>query len=382
MKSFAQQSVLLRHSPWDAVLVGLSILHAMLLWFTPSVPLIAVLLWWSSNTISHNFIHLPFFRDPRLNRIYSLYLSLVLGFPQALWRNRHLAHHAARRDVRLGRDVWTEWMVIAALWNFLLVIAPAFFWQTYLPGYLMGLLLCSAQGFFEHWRQTSSHYGVLYNFAFFNDGYHVEHHSWPSEHWIRLRRLRRQSAGNRWPPVLRWIEVFNLETLERVTMRFAAVRNFMMRTHERALRRVLPLAGDGRAIHTVRIVGGGLFPRSALLLRKLVPAARITVFDKSARNLEIAKPFLDRHVEFVSRFYRGETDDTTDLLVIPLAFCGSRGAIYENPPARAVLVHDWIWRRRGETAVVAWWLLKRINLVRRRHSAEQRTALAPARVQP
>ena len=376
---------LCRHSPWDAVLIGLSMLHALLLWFVPSLPLTAVLLWWNSNTISHNFIHLPFFRDQRLNRIYALYLSLVLGFPQTLWRDRHLAHHAGRRDVPIGAGVWTEWTLIAVLWSFMLVEAPVFFRSVYLPGYLLGLVLCSAQGFFEHWRQTSSHYGVLYNFAFFNDGYHVEHHSRPFEHWTRLRRLRRNRTGNRWPPVLRWIEVFNLETLERSTMRSAAVRNLLMRTHERALRRLLPIAGEVAgevgSIRTIRIVGGGLFPRSALLLRKLLPAARITVFDRSEGNLEIAKTFLDRDVEYISGFYTGELDDDADLLVIPLAFCGRRGAIYENPPARAVLVHDWIWRRRGDSAVVAWWLLKRINLVRRQ-SAEPGTAAAPARVQP
>jgi hypothetical protein len=354
---------LCRHSPWDAVLIGLSILHAMLLWLIPSVPLMAVLLWWNSNTISHNFIHLPFFRDPRLNRIYSRYLSLVLGYPQTLWRNRHLAHHAGRRDMRSGSDVWTEWTMIAVLWTSLLVKAPEFFCLTYVPGYLSGLLLCSAQGFFEHWRQTSSHYGAVYNLAFFNDGYHVEHHSSPSEHWTQLRYLRRSGSGNRWPPVLRWIEFLNLETFERLTMRFAAVRNFLLRAHERALRRVLPPAGAFPATHTVHIIGGGLFPRTALLLRELLPAARITVFDKSSRNLEIARPFLDGTVDFVSRFYGGETDEAADLLVIPLAFSGSRDAIYRNPPARAVLVHDWIWRRRGETAVVSWWLLKRINLV-------------------
>jgi hypothetical protein len=54
-----------------------------------------------------------------------------------------------------------------------------------------------------------------------------------------------------------------------------------------------------------------------------------------------------------------------DLLVIPLAFDGDRRALYERPPASAMLVHDWIWRRRGSSAVVSRLLLKRLNLVMR-----------------
>ena len=52
------------------------------------------------------------------------------------------------------------------------------------------------------------------------------------------------------------------------------------------------------------------------------------------------------------------------LLVIPLSFEGDRNAIYARPPAPAVIVHDWIWRRRGASRVVSLALLKRINLVR------------------
>ena len=54
-----------------------------------------------------------------------------------------------------------------------------------------------------------------------------------------------------------------------------------------------------------------------------------------------------------------------DLVVLPLAFDGDRDAIYAHPPAPVVVVHDWIWRRRGEGYVVSFLLLKRLNLVRR-----------------
>src|SRR6185436_17909621 len=87
------RQALLRHSRWDAVLVALSFAHGLLLLFAPSILLIGIGLWWSTNTIGHNFIHLPFFRSRRFNRLFSLYLTAVTGVPQTLWRDRHLAHH-------------------------------------------------------------------------------------------------------------------------------------------------------------------------------------------------------------------------------------------------------------------------------------------------
>ena len=57
-----------RNSKWDAVPFGLSLVHGALLLAIPSMPLIALGTWWNSNTVSHNFIHLPFFRSRKLNR--------------------------------------------------------------------------------------------------------------------------------------------------------------------------------------------------------------------------------------------------------------------------------------------------------------------------
>jgi hypothetical protein len=53
-----------------------------------------------------------------------------------------------------------------------------------------------------------------------------------------------------------------------------------------------------------------------------------------------------------------------DVVVFPLSFDGSREAIYSHPPAPVVIVHDWIWRRRGTSRIVSVALLKRINMVR------------------
>jgi hypothetical protein len=63
------------------------------------------------------------------------------------------------------------------------------------------------------------------------------------------------------------------------------------------------------------------------------------------------------------RLFDSAISEDADLIVIPLSFIGDRGAIYRTPPARQVLVHDWIWSRHGSGAIVSVLLLKRINLV-------------------
>src|SRR5260370_39745558 len=78
----------------DQLLIALAALHPVILLAWPTVVAIALGLWWNANTISHNFIHRPFFRSRRANFAFSCYLSALLGFPQTLWRDRHLAHHA------------------------------------------------------------------------------------------------------------------------------------------------------------------------------------------------------------------------------------------------------------------------------------------------
>ena len=69
-------------------------------------------------------------------------------------------------------------------------------------------------------------------------------------------------------------------------------------------------------------------------------------------------------MEVINDFYDPSRMNGFDLLVIPLSLLGDRAALYRRPPAPAVLVHDWVWRRRGEGVVVSWLLLKRLNLVK------------------
>jgi hypothetical protein len=100
-----------------------------------------------------------------------------------------------------------------------------------------------------------------------------------------------------------------------------------------------------------------------MILRELLPAASLTIVDSDPDNLKTARRFLDGNIEFLhERYVPGESRDC-DLTVIPLCLDGDRAAIYSHPPSSAVLVHDWIWRRRGTGVVISAALMKRLNLV-------------------
>jgi len=346
----------------DALMVALAAAHAALLIAFPVAPVIALGVWWNSNTIAHNFVHRPFFRSRAANRLFSAYLSALLGIPQSLWRDRHLAHHAGVTwRLRLSARLRAETALVLALWAAMATRASLFFLRVYLPGYLAGLALCWLHGHYEHARGTTSHYGALYNLLAFNDGYHAEHHANPAVHWSRLPERRVPAVyASAWPAPLRWLDAFSLEGLERLVLKSRLLQRFVLRAHARAFRGLLRAAPD-----RVAIVGGGLFPRTAMVLGEMFPAARLTIIDANRANLDRARTFLGApDIEYIHATYPEGLDRAHDLLVIPLAFDGDREAIYAHPPAPLVAVHDWIWRSRGASRVISFALLKRLNVVR------------------
>jgi hypothetical protein len=249
------------------------------------------------------------------------------------------------------------------LWGAMALTSPQFLVRTYLPALAAGLMLCALQGFYEHQHGTTSHYGRVYNLLFFNDGYHVEHHARPGVHWSRLPEHRVVGARqSRWPAFLRWLELVGLDRLERLVLTSPWLQRVIVDVHARALASVLP--GATRRIESVAIVGGGLFPRTALALQRLLPDARITIIDGSGENLARARSQLEpTGIEFRQAWYAPGPAHTFDLIVIPLSYSGDRAALYDHPPAPVVIVHDWLWRKRGTSRVVAVPLLKRVNLV-------------------
>lgn len=352
----------LRHSPQDALLVALALAQAAVLLAAPCLAVVALGLWWGSNTVAHNFIHRPFFRPRIFNALFALFLSAVLGVPQSAWRGRHLAHHAGvawrpRLDAQLACEV----LAVLGVWGALAAWDVRAFLTAYLPGYALGLALCRLHGHYEHARGTTSHYGRLYNLLFLNDGYHAEHHARPGAHWTELPGLVEGGARcSRWPPVLRWLDALSLEGLERMVLRSPVLQRFVLDRHRRAFERLMPSLPEAPR---VAVVGGGLFPRTLLVLMRLLPKASFTVIDHSTENIAVARELVPAGVDFIQAVYRPALVQGVDVVVFPLAFDGDREAIYRCPPAPVVFVHDWLWHRRGEGAVVSPLLLKRLNQV-------------------
>ena len=113
----AARSGVLYTSACEGVLPVLAIVHGATLLVMPNALLIALALWWNANTVSHYFIHRPFFQHRSTNAIFAVYLSILLGFPHALWRARHLAHHAGIRPrVRPSRELAAQSALIVMLW--------------------------------------------------------------------------------------------------------------------------------------------------------------------------------------------------------------------------------------------------------------------------
>src|SRR5438445_11173760 len=79
---------------------------------------IAIGIWWNANTVAHLCIHRPFFRRRAANAAVAAVLTALLGFPQSLWRDRHLAHHAGSPfRLRLSIELALPTLIVVAPWT-------------------------------------------------------------------------------------------------------------------------------------------------------------------------------------------------------------------------------------------------------------------------
>lgn len=237
-----------------AFVVGLVLAFAALPWwgFVPLAALYAVSISWNINGIAHNHIHNPYFSWEPLNRAFSMLLSLTLGFTQTEYHYVHLRHHAGNSDrpgpdgetvdplsiYRRGDDgepenVWAYTFLsyfrdaptkdfsamtgrrrLDAVWSRAEMAAVVVFyallavydWRAVLclvPFYYLGHSLSSLNGWYEHFGGNPdvpiawgvSSYNRFYNWLWFNNGYHAEHHYRPRQHWTRMKELYRQIAA-------------------------------------------------------------------------------------------------------------------------------------------------------------------------------------------
>ena len=211
--------------------------------------LYAVSISWNINGVSHNFIHTPYFRPRWLNYAFSLLESIAIGFSQTYYDWIHMRHHVGNSDrqdehgetvdwislYRHGKDgkpesVWgytflsvfrdnigdvhkaiaksspfdAQWARFE-LWTFLALAFAAlvYNWKALLflvPFYYLGNCLSSLNGYYEHFNGNPdvplawgvSSYNNLYNFLWFGNGYHAEHHYRPRMHWTNMRRFHEQ----------------------------------------------------------------------------------------------------------------------------------------------------------------------------------------------
>ncbi len=254
------------YSAWDIVPVLAGIVHLAFvvgLYFVyPIAPWWLLIIWgalyavsisWSINSVSHNFLHNPYFTSKMLNRIFSLILSLANGFSQCFYTWVHLRHHRGNSDKPNENGETIDWLSIyrhgkngkaehvlsytflgffremfsnegaelyaklkkrnpadARFGSFeygtfigLVLIAAVFNWHAVLfmvPWYYLGNCLSSLNGYYRHYGADPdtpiawgvSTYAKFYNWLWFNNGYHAEHHYRPRTHWTKIQELHEQ----------------------------------------------------------------------------------------------------------------------------------------------------------------------------------------------
>ncbi len=208
---------------------------------------------WNINSVCHNFVHNPFFTSNLLNRLFSLMQSFALGFSQVCYDAVHSRHHRGNSDrpgddgdtidwasiYRHGDDheaesVWTytffsyirddPWAILRELrtrsasearWGaaeiigFMALYIGMFFvnWKFmlfFIPFYYFGHCLSYLNGYYLHYGADPdqpiawgvSSYHKLYNWIWFNNGYHAEHHFRPKMHWTKMKEFQKQIAAD------------------------------------------------------------------------------------------------------------------------------------------------------------------------------------------
>ena len=204
---------------------------------------------WNINGIAHNFIHNPYFTWSPLNRAFSWLLSVTMGFSQQFYDLVHHRHHQGNSDRKDENGDTVDWLSIyrhshddqaespwtytffgyfrddpkiifneikrrspfnarwgvfeIASWVFLVILGFFLNWRFMLfffPCYYFGHCLSYLNGYYLHYGGNPdlpiawgvSSYHKLYNWLWFNNGYHAEHHYRPKQHWTRMHELHEQ----------------------------------------------------------------------------------------------------------------------------------------------------------------------------------------------
>lgn len=204
------------------------------------------------NGVAHNFIHNPFFRSKILNRVFGITQSIACCFSQTYYDAVHTQHHKGNSD-RAGENGETiDWLSIYRHghdgeaenpWSYvflsffrddpkaiarelqkrgkselmrgnielaavavtvltMLVLNWHYVLFFLLPFFYLGHCFSYLNGYFRHYGADPdkpiawgvSSYGKLYNWVFFYNGYHAEHHFRPKVHWTQMEAFQQQIA--------------------------------------------------------------------------------------------------------------------------------------------------------------------------------------------
>lgn len=247
---------MLKHSNKDIFLVILAFIQVALLalpFFTPlsqGVLMVLVLVniflvGTNYQCVSHNFIHLPFFKINFFNQIFSIINSVGIGIPQSAYRLHHLQHHrynnqpdkddsSTRRHGKDGKDehilsysvlgvfrtdvpgliseaakksklVYIEMIFMVAFLGTLLALDWKLLIAYIVPSIFLGQVFALWENHCEHHhadpydrkRDSVSCYNSFYNWIWFNNGYHQEHHFSPQVHWTKIPEVKSNLPDDR-----------------------------------------------------------------------------------------------------------------------------------------------------------------------------------------
>lgn len=204
------------------------------------------------NGVAHNFIHNPFFRSDLLNRLFGVVESVACCFSQTYYDVVHMQHHKGNSDrpdehgetidwlsiYRHGHDGEPEnpWSYVflsffrdnpaairrelkkrgktEVMWGSIelaafagtLLVMCVLNWRYvicfFLPFFYLGHCFSYLNGYFRHFGANPdkpiawgvSSYGKIYNWLFFYNGYHAEHHFRPKVHWTKMEAFHQQIA--------------------------------------------------------------------------------------------------------------------------------------------------------------------------------------------
>ena len=101
-----------------------------------------------------------------------------------------------RRKAEL-RQVQADRLAHLAVLALLAVLSWQWLLICYLPAVAVAFTMVNVQNYYRHYgahpetryANSVSHYGRVYNWLTFNDGYHQEHHLRPATHWSRLPQV-------------------------------------------------------------------------------------------------------------------------------------------------------------------------------------------------